>query len=68
MKKFKEWYKDVTGIEPDYETAKDKLLWCKEEGVPMIVSCTCCESTMIVFNAFVDDEDHVYCPSCAEVE
>ena len=60
MKKFKDWYKNVTGI--------DKLLWCKEEGVPMIVSCTCCESTMIVFNAFVDDEDHVYCPSCAGVE
>ena len=68
MKKFKDWYKDVTGIEPDYEAAKDKLLWCKEEGVPMIVSCTCCGSTMIVFNAFVDDEDHVYCPSCAGVE
>ena len=68
MKKFKDWYKDVTGIESNYETAKDKLLWCKEEGVPMIVSCTCCESTMIVFNAFVDEEDHVYCPSCAGVE
>ena len=68
MKKFKDWYKVVTGIEPNSETSKDKLLWCKEEGVPMIVSCTCCESTMIVFNAFVDDEDHVYCPSCAGVE
>ena len=68
MKKFKDWYKDVTGIEPNYEAAKDKLLWCKEEGVPMIVSCTCCGSTMIVFNAFVDDEDHVYCSSCAGVE
>ena len=68
MKKFKDWYKDVTGIEPDYEIAQDKILWCEEERVPMIVSCTCCGSTMIVFNAFVDDEDHVYCPSCAGVE
>ena len=68
MKKFKDWYKDVAGVEPDYETREDKLVWCSERGLPMIVSCTCCESTMIVFNAFVDDEDHVYCPSCAEVE
>lgn len=48
MKTFKEWYKEVNGVEPDYETAENKLLWCKEEGLPMIVSCTCCEGTMIV--------------------
>jgi len=68
MKTFKEWYKEVNGVEPDYETAENKLLWCKEEGLPMIVSCTCCEGTMIVFNAFVDDEGYTYCPSCAGVE
>lgn len=68
MKIFKEWYKDVSGIEPDYETAKDRLSWCEERDLPMIVSCTCCGSTMIVFSAFVDEEDYIYCPSCAEVE
>ena len=68
MKKFKDWYKDVAGVEPDYETARNKLLWCKEKRVPMIVFCTCCKGAMIVFNAFVDEEDHVYGPSCAGVE
>lgn len=68
MKIFKEWYKDVAGIEPDYETTENKLLWLKERDLPMIVSCTCCGGTMIIFNAFVDDEDYIYCPSCAEVE
>ena len=68
MKTFKEWYKDVAGIEPDYEKREDKLVWCEEEGLPMIVSCTCCGSTMVVFDVFVDEEDHVYCSSCAGVE
>ena len=68
MKKFKDWYKDVSGKEPDYETTQDKLVWCSERGVPMIVSCTCCESTLLIFSAFVDEEDYTYCPSCAGVE
>ena len=68
MKKFKDWYKDVAGVEPDYETREDKLVWCNERGLPMIVACTCCESTLLIFNAFVDAEDYTYCPSCAGVE
>lgn len=68
MKKFKDWYKDVSGVEPDYETAENKLLWLKERELPMIVSCHCCEGTMLIFNSYVDDEDYTYCPSCAGVE
>ena len=68
MKTFKEWYMDVSGIEPDYETTENKLLWCKETYLPTVVSCTCCKSTLFIFNAFVDNENHVYCPSCAGVE
>ena len=68
MKSFKEWYKSATGIEPDYETAKIKFSWCKERGLPMVVSCSCCETTMLIFNAFIDDKNYVYCPSCAGME
>ena len=68
MKKFKDWYKDVSGKEPDYENTQDKLLWCKGRGLPVVVSCTCCEGTLLIFNAFVDEEDYTYCPSCAGVE
>ena len=68
MKTFKEWYRDVSGIEPDYETTENKLLWLKETYLPMTVSCTCCGGTVTIFNAFVDDENRVCCPSCAGVE
>lgn len=68
MKKFKDWYKDVAGVEPDYETREDKFVWCIERGLPMIVSCAHCEGTLLIFNAFVDKEDYTYCPSCAGVE
>ena len=67
MKKFKDWYKDVTGIEPNYETAKDKLLWCEEERVPMIVSCTCCGMTMSAPSALIDHTGQVFCTGCSEL-
>lgn len=68
MKKFREWYKEVNGIEPDYDRSKSAMEWCNENGLPMIVSCTCCESTMIIFSAYIDEENYTYCPSCAGVE
>ena len=68
MKTFKEWCKDAAGVEPDYEATQDRLSWCKERGLPIIVSCTCCESTLFIFSAFVDEEDRTYCPSCAGME
>lgn len=68
MKKFKDWYKDVAGIEPDYETRRDKILWCSERGLPVVVACTQCDCSMVIFSAYIDEEDNTYCPSCAGVE
>ena len=65
MKTFKEWYKDVAGIEPDYKATENRLLWCKERGLPLIVSCTCCEGTIFIFDCRIDDKDYIFCPSCA---
>ena len=37
-----------------------------EEDLPMIVSCSCCETTMVLPSAMVDDDGYIYCGSCAE--
>lgn len=65
MKKFKDWYKGVTGVEPDYETAQDKISWCMKRDLPVITSCIHCERTLVIFSAFMDDEGYTYCRSCA---
>lgn len=67
MKSFKDWYKKVFGKEMS-ESARHNGNWFMEQGLPMIVSCTCCKSTLPLPGAYLDDEDYVYCPSCAGVE
>lgn len=67
MKSFIDWYKDVSGgEEPPKGHVSGK--WFAEKGLPMIVECTCCGSTMVLFNSYVDEDDYVFCPSCAGVE
>ena len=67
MKTFKEWYKDVSGKEFDEKVAHNGN-WFLERGLPLVVSCTCCNSAFLLPSAYIDEEDYVYCPSCAEVE
>ena len=40
--------------------------WFAENGLPMIVECTCCRMTMALPSAMVDENGHIYCSSCAE--
>lgn len=42
-------------------------LWFVENGIPMIVHCSCCEMTMASPSAWIDDEGYTYCASCAGV-
>lgn len=39
--------------------------WFAENNLPMIVSCTCCGSTMALPSAMIDEDGHIYCSSCA---
>lgn len=39
--------------------------WFAENGLPMVVQCTCCCSTMALPSALITEEGFVYCPSCA---
>ena len=42
--------------------------WFSENGLPMIVSCTCCGMTMASPSAWLDEDGHCYCSGCAGAE
>lgn len=67
MKTFKEWYKDVSGKDFDEKVAHNEN-WFLEQDLPLVVSCACCGSTWLLPSTYIDDEDCIYCPSCAGVE
>lgn len=65
MKTFHQWYKEVSGK----DISEQKIFsgeWFAERGLPMIVECTCCRATMALPTAFIDEEDYLYCSTCAD--
>ena len=42
--------------------------WFAENGLPMIVACTCCGTTMASPWCWVDNNGNCYCGSCAGAE
>ncbi len=40
--------------------------WFAEHCLPMIVKCACCDTSMALPSALIDDDGTIYCPSCAE--
>lgn len=67
MKSFKDWYKEVSGKGlPDTQLYNGN--WFAKQGLPTVVSCTCCESILLLPEAYLDDEDYIYCPSCAKMD
>ena len=52
MKSFREWLKDNGGELPKGNISGE---WFAKRGLPMIVHCTCCEMTMALPSAFIDD-------------
>ena len=41
--------------------------WFYELGLPVVVRCSCCEMSMAIPSAWLDEEGYVYCRECAEV-
>lgn len=62
MKTFAEWLKEAYG--EDLPKGNINGNWFSDRGLPMIVNCTCCGSTMALPSAYVDDEDYTYCSNC----
>jgi len=44
------------------------VLWFAENGLPIIVSCTCCGMTMFSHSAWIDRDGQCYCSGCAGAE
>lgn len=42
--------------------------WFQKNGLPMIVACTCCGSTMCSPMAWIDEDGSCYCGSCVGEE
>ena len=65
MKTFKKWIRDELGL----DLTDQKSLggnWFAEHGIPMIVSCTCCNDTLNVANAVIDEDKNCFCRECGE--
>lgn len=41
--------------------------WFSKHGYPMVVRCSCCDMTMAIPSAYIDDEGYTYCSDCAGV-
>ena len=42
--------------------------WFFENGIVMVVACSCCGMTMASPSAWIDDEGYTYCAQCADIE
>jgi len=63
---FRDWFEKNYPNEK-YPTGNVDGQWFADHDIPMIVSCTCCEMTMLVTSALVDNENQVFCSDCGEL-
>lgn len=42
--------------------------WFSDNGIPMVVRCSCCDMTMASPSAWIDDEGYTYCGTCADID
>lgn len=62
LRTMERFLKEERGIEtPETVTGA----WLKERKLPLFVECACCETSMLIFSAMVNDEGFCFCPSCA---
>jgi len=64
MKSFTEYVRDRSIEIPEKEIPGS---WFNQHGYPMVVRCTCCEMTMAIPSAWIDDNGYTYCSDCAGV-
>ncbi len=62
MKTAKEFFLENRNIEmPDGIVP---LTWFIENEIPSTVACSCCETSMFLTSAMIDDEGYIYCSNC----
>lgn len=63
MRTFAQWLKVKRNIEmPKGDVDAG---WFFDNDLPMIVECACCQMTMALPNAYIDDEGYTYCSDCS---
>ena len=65
MKTFKRYCKENLRISVP-ETDSIDGGWFAAHGLPLIVACSCCEMTMALPSAMIDEHGHCFCSNCAE--
>lgn len=58
------YLKEEMGIEMPREEISGA--WFEENGLPMIVSCQCCHTTMALPSAMIDEDGNIFCKNCAD--
>lgn len=63
-------FRQYVEIKMNLEMPKGNIsgAWFSENGIPMVVRCSCCGMTMASPSAWIDDEGYTFCNSCADVE
>lgn len=64
MKSFEEYAKDRFDDVPEDVIPGE---WFAKHGLPMVVRCACCEMTMALPSAWIDDYGYTLCSDCAGV-
>jgi hypothetical protein len=41
--------------------------WFSKHGYPMVVRCACCDMTMALPSAWIDEDGYTFCADCADV-
>lgn len=66
MRTIKEYLLETRNLEIPKEEVSGE--WFTKHNLPMVVSCKCCEMSMILFSASVDEDGYCYCEGCAREE
>ena len=64
MRTAQQWIKEVLNIE--MPSGKISGEWFMENNLPMIVKCTCCEMSMALPSAMINNEGEIFCPGCVD--
>lgn len=64
MKTFQEWFK--ANRSEEFPEGDINGSWFVEHNIPMVVQCTCCDMTLCVVNAHIDNYGNTFCGSCSE--
>jgi hypothetical protein len=42
--------------------------WFAKHSLPIVVACSCCQTTMVLPSALIDEEGQVFCRNCVDEE